>query len=513
MLVKEDLQEFVHEKMGDYLFIVVSNRQPYEHVFKKGKIECQRPSGGVITALDPVMQACHGMWIASSSGDADRVATDSTNKIQVPEKNPAYTLKRVWLTKEEEEGYYFGYSNDALWPLCHMAFQRPVFRKGDWDCYVRANRIFAKAVMEEVGTRKALIWIHDYHLCLLPKMLRAMAPDQFIIAFFWHIPWPSYESFRICPQKNEILKGLLANDLIGFHTRYHCNNFIDVVDRQLESKIDHERFSVVRQGHETFVRPYPISVDFVGIDQEASGLDFENLKKEQLQEFRLDDCQILLGVDRIDYTKGIPERLRAIDLLLEKHPELKEKIVFLQIGVTSRIHIPKYKAINDEIDKLVEEINWKYSTFNWSPIIFYRHHASLSELLILYRMARVCIVSSLHDGMNLVAKEFISARCDESGVLVLSEFTGSAYELTDAILVNPYDSDQLSERLYQALNMPEEEAHKRMVKMRQIVRENNIFRWSGKILSNLLKIEFKEQESLLERFFSASGKVLQGSKG
>ena len=209
------------------------------------------------------------------------------------------------------------------------------------------------------------------------------------------------------------------------------------------------------------------------------------------------DCQLLLGVDRIDYTKGIPERLRAVDRLLEKHPELKEKIVFLQIGVLSRIHIPKYKAINDEINKLVEEINWKYSTYNWSPIIFRRGNASLSELLVLYRMAKVCIVSSLHDGMNLVAKEFVSARCDESGVLVLSQFTGSAYELTDAILVNPYDSDQLSESLYQALNIPEEEVHKRMVKMREIVRENNIFRWAGKVLSNLLKIEFKEQESLV----------------
>ena len=248
MLIKEDLQEFVHEKLGDYLFVVVSNRQPYEHVYKKGKIECQRPSGGVITALDPVMQACHGLWIAASSGEADHRVTDRFNKIEVPVENPAYTLKRVWLNKEEEEGYYYGYSNDALWPLCHTAFQRPVFKQEDWQHYINVNQKFAKAVMEEIGTAKAFIWIQDYHFCLLPKLLKDMAaPNQLIIAHFWHIPWPSYEAFRICPQKNEILEGMLANDMIGFHTHYHCNNFLEVVDRQLESKIDRERFSVIRQ--------------------------------------------------------------------------------------------------------------------------------------------------------------------------------------------------------------------------------------------------------------------------
>ena len=486
----------VHEKLGDYLFIVVSNREPYEHVFKRGRIECQRPSGGVVTALDPVMQACRGLWVAYGSGEADRQVTPASNKIQVPPSNPSYTLKRIWLTKEEEEAYYYGYSNEALWPLCHTAFQRPVFKKEDWEEYVEVNRKFAQAVMEEIGNKKAFVWIQDYHLCLLPRFLKEQAPEQLIVAHFWHIPWPSYEVFRICPHKDDLLEGLLANDLIGFHTHSHCNNFLDVVDRELECKIDRERFSVIRKNHETMVRPYPVSVDFDGIDQQAKALDIEQAEQDLRQEYGLDNYRLIVGVDRIDYTKGIPERLYAIDRLLQNHPELKEKVIFLQIGVLSRIHIPKYKALNDEINKIIEEINWRHGTGGWKPVNFLRVNLPLSKLVALYRLAEVCIVSSLHDGMNLVAKEFIASRCDERGTLVLSQFTGSARELTDAILVNPYDREQFSQGLYQALTMPAEEQRRRMAKMRQVVRENNIFRWAAKVLTGLLKLEFKEWEKV-----------------
>jgi trehalose 6-phosphate synthase len=492
MWAKKDLQQLVKDKMSDYLFIVVSNRQPYVHVFKKGKIECQRGAGGVITALDPVMRACNGTWVAFGSGDADHKVTDSQGKIKVPPENPFYTLKRVWLTKEEENGYYYGYSNEALWPLCHTAFQRPTFRKEDWNFYAKVNEKFAKAVIEEVGSKKAFVWIQDYHLCLLPKYLKQMAPNQLIIAHFWHIPWPNYDAFRICPQKKEILEGLLSNDLLGFHIRYHCDNFLDAIDREIESKIDRERFSVIRSGHETLIRPYPISVDFEGINEVSNSSDVLKAKEALIEEFGLSGPKVLLGLDRIDYTKGIPERLLAVDRLLEKHPELKEKIVFLQIGEISRIHIPKYKALNDEINALVEEINWKHYTVGWKPIILVRRHLSFYEVLAFYRIGEVCIVSSLHDGMNLVAKEFVSSRSDEKGMLVLSQFTGASRELTDAILINPYDRDQFSDGLFSALNVSEEERHKRIIKMRQIVQQSNVFRWSGKILSELLKFEFKE---------------------
>jgi alpha,alpha-trehalose-phosphate synthase [UDP-forming] len=492
MWTKKDLQELIRDKMGDYLFIVVSNRQPYVHVFKKGKAECNRGAGGVITALDPVMQACHGLWVAFGNGEADRKVADSQGKIKVPPEKPTYILKRVWLSKEEEDGYYYGYSNEALWPLCHMAFERPTFRKEDWDYYVKVNKKFAEAVIAELGDKKAFVWVQDYHLCLLPKFLKEMAPNQLIVAHFWHIPWPNYETFRICPQKKEILEGLLANDLLGFHIRYHCDNFIEAIDRELESKIDRERFAVVRKKHETIIRPYPISVDFEGISAMANSPEVLKAKNDLIEEFGLSGLKVLLGLDRIDYTKGIPERIMAVGRLFEKHPDLKEKVVFLQMGEISRIHIPKYKALNDEINALVEQTNWKHSTNGWKPIILVRRHLSFSELLAFYRLGEVCIVSSLHDGMNLVAKEFLSSRSDEKGTLVLSQFTGASRELTDAILVNPYDREQFSEGIFAALSLSDDENKKQVTKMRQLIQQSNIFRWAGKIISELLKFEFKE---------------------
>ncbi len=492
MWTKESIERLVREKLGDYLLVVASNRQPYVHVPARGRIECRRGAGGVITALDPVMKACGGTWVAVGDGDADRRVTGRDGKLAVPPEDPRYTLRRVWLTKEEEDAYYYGYSNEALWPLCHMVFNRPEFRKEDWDCYERVNRKFADAVMEEVGDRKAFVWIQDYHLCLLPRYLRERAASRLIIAHFWHIPWPGHETFRICPQRREIIEGLLANDLIGFHTRYHCNNFIEVLDREIECKLDRERQSVTRSGHETLIRPYPISVDFEGLGRLADSSDCAALRDSLREEFGLDGCAVIAGLDRIDYTKGIPERLLAVDRLLEKQPELKEKIVFLQMGHLSRIHIQKYKDLNDEINALVEKINWKHSTEEWSPIRMARRHLSLKEALALYRIADVCLVSSLHDGMNLVAKEFVSSRTDEQGVLVLSTFTGAARELDDAVLINPYDREEASDALHEALTMPPAERQRRMARLRGTVQVNNIFRWAGKIISELLRFDFTE---------------------
>ncbi|PIQ89661.1 MAG: trehalose-6-phosphate synthase [Candidatus Omnitrophica bacterium CG11_big_fil_rev_8_21_14_0_20_42_13] len=478
--------------MEDYLFIVVSNRQPYIYKTLKGRVECLRGAGGVITALDPVMQACGGIWIANSTGDADKKACDSSGKVMVPPEGQNYALKFVSLTKEEENGYYYGYSNEAIWPLCHMAFQRPVFRQEDWEYYVRVNEKFAKAVIEEIGNKKAFVWIQDYHLALLAKYLKQMAPGQLIVAHFWHIPWPNYETFRICPQRREILEGLLSNDLLGFHICYHCDNFLDAIDREIESKIDRERFAVAHSEHETMIRPYPISVDFSGISDISQSDEVMAIREKLQEEYSLRGYRVLLGIDRIDYTKGIPERLRAVERLLEKHPELREKIVFLQMGQISRIHIPRYKQINDEINALVEEINWKYSTDSWKPIILVRRHLSFKEVLAFFSLGELCVVSSLHDGMNLVAKEFICSRVDMNGMLVLSQFTGAARELTDAVLINPYDREQFSEGIWQALNFNEEEKIRRMEKMRNIIQKNNIYRWSGKVLSELLKFEFSE---------------------
>jgi len=373
-----------------------------------------------------------------------------------------------------------------------MAFQRPIFREEDWPYYVKVNEKFAKAVIEEVGDRKAFVWVQDYHLCLLPKFRKEMAADQLIVAHFWHIPWPNYEAFRICPQKKQILEGLLANDLLGFHIRYHCDNFLDAVDREIESKINRERFSVTRKGHETLIRPYPISVDFDGINEISKKSEVSKVKHMLVEEFGLSGYKVMLGIDRIDYTKGIPERLRAVDRLFDEHPELKEKAIFLQMGVLSRIHIPRYKALNDEINAMVEEINWKHSTDNWQPVIMVRRHLSFFELIALYQICDLCIVSSLHDGMNLVAKEFLSSRSDEKGVLILSQFTGAARELSETVFINPYDPEQFSEGIYSALKLSDRERKKRMSRIRHVVQQNNIYRWAGKILSELLKFEFKE---------------------
>lgn len=492
MWTKEDLQKLIKEKMSDYKFIVVTNRQPYDHIFKKGKVAYQRGVGGVIAALDPIMQACDGIWVAYGNQEADYTVTDKRGRLRVPPESPAYTLKRVRLTKEEEKGYYYGFSNEALWPLCHMAFHRPVFRNRDWELYSKVNKKFADAVLEEVGSDKAFVFVQDFHLTLLPKYLKEASPSNLIIAHFWHIPWPNHEIFRICPQRHEILDGLLSSDLMGFHIRYHCDNFMEVVNREMESKIDRERFSVTRGEHTTLIRPYPISVDFEGINKLVSSAEVKDLMGYFKEEYTLWDKKVLLSVDRIDYTKGIPERMKAIDSFLDKYPQFKGKFIFLQMGQITRIHLAKYKQLNDEINALVADINWKHYTDGWEPIIFVRRHLSLKELLALYSLSDICIVSSLHDGMNLVAKEFVSSRTDDSGVLMLSQFTGASRELEDAVLLNPYDVESFSDAIYQAFSLSEEEGKKRMDKMRQVLKNNNIYRWAGKILSELLKFEFKE---------------------
>jgi len=489
---KDALKKVIDKQLGDYLLIVVSNREPYIHIHKKGKIVCQRSAGGVVTALDPVMKACSGLWVAHGSGDADKKTVDKRDRVQVPPDDPQYTLHRVWLTKEEEDGYYYGFANEALWPLSHIAYTRPKFEETDWKMYEKVNRKFADAILDEIGDRKAFIWIQDYHMTLLPKFLKEAAGNRIITAHFWHIPWPNPEVFRICPKKTEILEGLLANDLLGFHIRYHCENFISTVEKEIEARIDRERFSVTKGGHETLIRPFPISVDYEYVQHLSASKEVKEYAQNLREEFLLNYDFIMLGLDRIDYTKGILERLRAIDRFLEKYPEYKGKFVFIQMGRLSRMHIPTYKNLNDEINALVEEVNWKHSQEGWVPILFVRRHLNYSEVMAFCKLANVCIVSPLHDGMNLVAKEYVSTRTDSSGVLMLSQFTGSSRELEDAVMINPYDTEDFSEKIRFAVAMDKKEARLRMQKMRKQVADNNIYRWAGKILSELLKFEFKE---------------------
>lgn len=491
MWTKAGLCELVQERLQDYLFIVVSNREPYIHTFSRKQITVKVPASGLTVALDPVMQACGGIWIAHGSGDADREVVDQFNKVGVPPYQPRYTLKRAWLSKEDEDGYYYGFANEALWPLCHIVYTRPVFRESDWKTYKKVNEIFARCVLEEVGDKKAFVFIQDYHLALLARLLKEHN-HNIISAQFWHIPWPNPEAFRICPWQEEILQGLLSNDLLGFHIRYNCNNFMDTVDRSLEARVDRDGYEICYNGHKTSVRPFPISVDFEEITRDAQKEEVVSEIERFKNKLSLNDEIIGVGIERFDYTKGIPDRLKALDRFFEKYPEYQKKMVFIQAGVTSRIHIETYQLLNKEIDKLVEQINWKYKSGLWEPIIFLRENYSPLALMALRSMAHFCIVSSLHDGMNLVAKEFVASRYDEDGVLILSTFTGASRELPDALLVNPYATDHFAEAIKNALEMPQLERQKRMRKMRATVQENNIYKWAADIILDLLKFEVGE---------------------
>lgn len=480
---KKSILHLVKNKFSGYAFVVVSNRQPYIHKISRGKIECTRGPGGVITALDPIMRELGGLWVCCGSGDADKLAAQNS-KVKVPPYKPAYELKYLWLSKEENLGYYYGYSNQGLWPLSHLVFVKPEFNNSDWEIYKRVNKKFAENIYEEIRGKKAIVFVQDYHLALVGKYLKDMDPE-IITLNFWHIPWPTYDVFRVLPQRQELLEGLLSYDLLGFHIKYFCNNFFEAVSNEVEVKIDEENQLVVHKGHTSLVRGYPISVDFKGIEDSSEEEDVRGFADSLKEEFSLSDYKIIIGLDRIDYTKGIIERLKAIDNLIDRHPELKEKIVFIQMGEISRIHLTKYKHLNDEVNQLVEEVNFKHSQNYWKPIIFLRRHLNFKEVLAFYKIADICVVSSLHDGMNLVAKEFISSRKNDNGILVLSEFTGASRELKDALLVNPYHLEEMSEAIYNALTMDEEEMKKRMRKLRETVRENDIWKWIGSIISDI----------------------------
>ncbi|MCQ4573638.1 MAG: trehalose-6-phosphate synthase [Candidatus Brocadiales bacterium] len=482
MKTEEELRAFVSSELEDSIHIVVSNREPYTHVFDGDEIRCIETLGGVTIALRPVIKACGGTWVAHGSGTADREVVDRKGRLRVPQENPSFTLRRVWLSKKEEYGYYYGFCNKGLWPLCHTAYVRPTFDREDWEYYKKVNLKFADTILDEIGDRPAQIFIQDYHFALLPRMLRKKRPENMVIIQFWHIPWPNPEAFSICPWRQEILKGLLGNDLIGFQVQGHCNNFLDTIDRELEARVDRERFAVFSGGEQTLVQPFPISLDFEEYSQYARSQGVETEMETLSRRLRLKEKLIGVGVDRIDYTKGIIERLQALDKFLERNPKYHKRFVFIQIGAPSRIHIEAYKRLAANIEDTVAEINWKYQKDTWKPIIYLKEHTVRQTIVALFRLADFCLVSSLHDGMNLVAKEFVATRKDNKGVLILSRFTGAAVELRDALLINPFAIDDVADTIKRALEMSEKEQGRRMRKMRQTVKENNIYNWIGSII-------------------------------
>ena len=494
-LQKEDLwtqaklRDLIHAKLGDNAFFVVSNREPYMHVSDEttGAVKCIRPASGVVTAIHPILSACGGTWVAHGAGNADRKFVNSRDKLGIPPEDNRYILKRVWLSKEEEDGYYYGFSNEGLWPLCHNTHTRPIFREGDWQIYKKVNQKFCDSLLEELPAKSPFVFIQDYHFTLLGKMIKEKRPDA-TVAIFWHIPWPNPESFSICPYRKEVLEGMLGCDLIGFHTQNHCNNFLDTANRLLESRVDTEKFSVSRLGKETFVRAFPISINGHAESCRPEG-DLRKAMETIRGEFDLDGKIVFVGVDRLDYTKGIVERILAVDRFLEKYPQYRKRFVFIQIGAPSRTHIKRYHDFMAEIDELVEKKNWKNMEGSWKPIIYLKRHFSPEEIEPYYALADVCVVSSLHDGMNLVAKEYAVSKKDSLGVLILSQFTGASRELTDALLVNPYSIEEFADALREAVEMPPDEKRRRMEKMRRVIQENNVYRWAGNIIIELTSLK------------------------
>jgi trehalose 6-phosphate synthase len=491
----ERLKQTLNLHLRGEKIVILANREPYiHHHANDGKIEVQHPASGLVTALEPIMRACSGVWVAHGSGDADRETVDRNDHVRVPPEEESYHIRRVWLSEEEQQGYYYGFSNEGLWPLCHIVDARPVFRAEDWRQYRTVNQKFADVVCSEVDSDDPIILVQDYHFALAPAMIRKRLPAATVIVF-WHIPWPNAERLGICRWRNELMEGLLGSSILGFQTQLHCNNFLDSVDRYLETRIDREHNAVVMQGHSTLIRPYPISIEWP-VRWVETAPSVEECRAQVWRDFGLKPNALLgIGVDRLDYTKGIEERLLAVELLLERHPEFRGRFSFAQLAAPSRTHIERYKVLNETVERLAERINQRFGKKDYKPIILLRSHHEPQEVFLFYRAADLCYVSSLHDGMNLVAKEFVAARTDLKGVLVLSEFTGAARELTEALIVNPYDLEGSSAALAAALTMHLDEQRDRMRSMRAMLAQFNVYRWGGKMLVDAARLRNQERLS------------------
>ena len=489
----EALRRILRQDLKGDEVLIVSNREPYVHVRRKDNvIEIQRPASGLVTALEPIVRACSGTWIAHGAGSADRDTVDKNDHVMVPPERPAYRIRRVWLSPEEEQGYYYGFANEGLWPLCHIAHTRPVFRAPDWEHYRNVNQRFAEVVADEAKSEDPIILVQDYHFALLPRMVRSRLPRATIITF-WHIPWPNPEAFGILPWREEILDGMLGSSILGFHTQFHCNNFFETVDRFLEARVDRETFSISYGGDITEVRRYPISIEWP-----PSALQVVPPVAECRTRVRAElglgaSIKLGVGVDRLDYTKGILERFSAVERLLEAEPRWIGQFTFLQAAAPSRSSIDEYQNLDAKVRAAAERINQRFGRPGYLPIVLKIEHHDAAQVYELYRAADLCYVSSLHDGMNLVAKEFVAARDDEQGVLILSQFTGAARELAEALIVNPYDGEQSAAAMHLALTMSPEEQRARMRSMRNLVHEFNVFRWAGRMLLDAARMRHRRR--------------------
>ena len=487
VMESEEFKEFVAGELAGRDFIVVSSREPYVHKKTSAGIKVEQPAGGLTSAMDDVLRAVGGTWVAWGSGSGDRAVSDR-DRVVVPPDNPSYTLRRVWLTPREANNYYHGYSNRVLWPLSHMALDKVYFRKRYWKDYTAVNGKFARAILEEAKPH-SIVWLHDYHLCLVPSLLRDAAPEL-TVAHFWHIPWPGWGVFRICPQAREILTAMLGNDLIGFQTPLFARNFMECVQECLGHieglEIDYRSGTVTYGGHTTRLKSFPISIDYDRFASAATSPRTETTIRKLREKFKMAG-HVGVGVDRLDYTKALVQRLQALELFFEKYKRFRGNFTFVQIAVPTRLQEP-YISYKRAVESLVNKINRKYATRDWMPVVYLDKKVDFNELVVYYRIADLAIISSLYDGMNLVAKEFAACQADEKGTLILSEFTGAAEELGGALFVNPYDIEGFADRIKEAIVMDREARRARMSVLRRQVREYDLKSWIKDIFSEMIRV-------------------------
>ncbi|HEX6642377.1 MAG TPA: trehalose-6-phosphate synthase [Thermoanaerobaculia bacterium] len=474
--------------------VVIANREPYSHEWNgEGSVVVKRPASGLVTGIEPILRARGGTWIAYGGGSADRVHADRAGRVAVPPEAPEYTLRRLWIGEDEYERYYSGFANEGLWPLCHMAHAQPSFRPLDWSSYQTVNEQFARAAIDESGADGMLL-IQDYHFALVPRLVREGAP-HIATSLFWHIPWPHADIVGICPWKEALLDGILGADVVGFHTRQYCLSFLDTVERYLECRVDREEMSVSYGGHRTLVRAYPISVEWpYPAAPRAAGAALRR------SHGIANDAHVSLGVDRADYTKGLVERIAAVELLLEENPSLHGRFVFMQLASPTRTRIRRYQQVADDLEEIVARVNARFATATWTPIVLQMRTFSPEEVRRYYAMADSAVVTPLHDGMNLVAKEYVAACEDLDGALVLSEFAGAAKELDGALIVNPYDTQQVAQGILRAVRMPFAERRARMQEMREQIASHSIYDWAEKLLGDLREIRQRRGRFWPQRF-------------
>ena len=512
---------------GDQV-IVVSNRQPHSHVWRGGAVQINQSAGGLVTALEPIARACAGTWVAHGDGNADRAVVDATDGWLASSRSGSYRLRRIWLSAQQVRGHGDGLSNSGLWPLCHMAHVRPRFASADWAQYRAVNQRFADVVVEEAQRPDPIVLVQDYHLALLPALLRERLPRATLVSF-WHIPWAHAEQMAMCPWLPELIDGLLGSDIIGFQTTRHVRNFMASAQAIGRPAVPGPRCEIATRGRRTRVRDFPVSVAWPGDSEDgaegaaegagcapatgdASMASTPDARFLETAGWPLPaGTKLIVGVDRLDYTKGLVERLQAVEVLLESRSEWRGRLRFVQIAAPTRAGVAGYAALQSELRAEADRINARFASFGPAPVVLLDSHHDRPAITTLFRAADLCLVTSLHDGMNLVCKEFVATRDDEQGVLVLSQFAGATDELAQALIVNPYHLGQVAEAIHAGLTMPAHEQRQRMRSLRATVRHNNIYRWAARMLLDAAAVRGGREPAGPEPAGQASADALIGT--